>query len=248
MKKINLVLFALAFVAAAAFVSCKNDPTQMKDVTNKNYYFDSYTVTGTIKQTTVETQTSGNPVVKTVTTTVDTYDIKAPEGSTDKKINNAYVSWTDSKTSYGNMASSVKITAYNLYAAVKETEQVTTDGNAADAVTNYDMPSTSIASTNTNFDLGAIELYPWQNWNQYTQTQYDGYCEITLYKGDDGYYIKSGSGLVKVDVDETSLKSGKTFTLKYTEKLNYVNAKTENSTSEYKDEATIDVDLTFTAK
>ena len=78
MKKTSLILCTILLVTAA-FVSCKNGAKDMTDVTVEEYFFDGYVVTGTIKETLVETEASGNPLTTEVTTTVSTYEIKAPE-------------------------------------------------------------------------------------------------------------------------------------------------------------------------
>ena len=221
MKKISLILCTFILVAAA-FVSCKNDPTKMTNVTVKEYFFDRYIVTGTIKETFVETHNTN------VTTTATTYTIKAPEGNTDKTINNGFVYYAEDKSAHGNIDPQVNLYAYNLCAAVN------------------DAPSTYASSANIgSLSIGDTDIYD-INGNYLT----DLYtcCQISLVKYDGDYYYKSPSGLVKVEVEEDNLEEGKTFTITFTEKLVETDLQLSGSTDVDKEETTVEVNLTFTAQ
>lgn len=221
MKKICLILCTLILVAAS-FVSCKNDPTKMTDVTVKDYLFDCYVVTGTIKETYVDTQNTN------VTTTTTTYTLNAPEGNTDKTINNGFVFYEEDKSTHGNFDKTVYVAVYNIFASVDDAASTSIDhAQIGDDIEIYDRDYSDLDSGKANI------------------------CILELAKIDGDYYFRPEggyAGYVKVDVDEDALEDGESFTLSFTEKFVATTSQPSGSTNVNKQETTVEVNLTFTAQ
>ena len=232
MKKINLIVCAVAVAFAGALVSCQNQPTEMNDVTIINH-LNSYDVSGTVTTTTEvkDVSTSGADgkenggtykVVKTVTA-ADTVD--------------GTVSWAENavlNANYDNMFA-VSCAEGDATSKTVVTGTTITNGTSTDLTTGESTYDSNFVIGESENKAAALDSM------SFDIVEIEGAC-----------YVLIDKQKVAVTAD---LTSGETFTLKFSYTDNSTTKSTDKDkddkvtgTSESSKKVTVAYDLKFTAK
>ena len=232
MKKINLIVCAVAVAFAGALVSCQNQPTEMNDVTIINH-LNSYDVSGTVTTTTEVkgVSTSGADgkenggtykVVKTVTAA------KTVGGS---------VSWSEDATLTANYDNEFNVSYDGGDATSKTVVTGTTITNGT---------STDLTTGESTYDYTHVVGEDEDEDDTLDSKSFD------IVEIDGAYYVLIANQKVAVTAD---LTSGETFTLKFSYTTNTSTKNTNKDkddkvtgTDESSTKVTVAYDLKFTAK